>query len=143
MLSLVLHLPEPTDQGEHIMEQSTRPVDEHDTEEYKGLVPTQAEMKLARDSYKVRTYMIACIQPHLPSVAAKAYLFLQCSCATQRMHGKLAALKDGLTYDEFLALVAMSYLLNLIQPARNETGENADFLNSLTRSLDCAIDAWL
>ena len=61
----------------------------------------------------------------------------------QRLHGSLSALKSGLTYDEFLALVAMSYLLNLIQPARNDTHEHDEFLKSLMGSLDCAIDAWL
>lgn len=34
------------------MEQSTRPVDEHETEEYKSLLPSLSEMKLTRDSYK-------------------------------------------------------------------------------------------
>jgi hypothetical protein len=64
-------------------------------------------------------------------------------CCKQRLHGKLENLKSGLTYDEFLALVAMSYLLNLIQPSRNQTREHDEFLKSLTCSLDCAIDAWL
>ena len=59
------------------------------------------------------------------------------------MHGDLAALKDGLTYDDFLALVAMSYLLNLIQPSRSENQQHEEFIKSLTGSLDCAIDAWL
>lgn len=45
-----------TDQGEHIMEQSTRPVDEHETEEYKSLLPSPSEMKLMRDSYKASNY---------------------------------------------------------------------------------------
>ena len=44
------------DQGEHIMEQSTRPGDEHETEEYKSLLPSPSEMKLMRDSYKASKY---------------------------------------------------------------------------------------
>ncbi len=34
------------------MEESLRPVDIHDSEEYKGLLPSPSEMKLMRDSYK-------------------------------------------------------------------------------------------
>ena len=45
-----------SDQGEHIMEQSTRPVDEHESDEYKGLLPSPSEMKLMRDSYKVHNH---------------------------------------------------------------------------------------
>ena len=135
------------------MEKSLRPVDEHDTEEYKGLLPSPAEMKLMRDSYKAsKRSTEPCTDAfhsrppiHSTSCHACSLMFLtalRCGVG-QRMHGDLAALKDGLTYDDFLALVAMSYLLNLIQPSRCENQQHEEFLKSLTGSLDCAIDAWL